>query len=279
MRLVCVLFALSFLLAGCGQDQYATERQYYWAQKHAEKIFRNPQATPPNQLQRVIKEFARFAEKHPRSNLGVDAEFTIARLYLAKEEFEKARQQLKKILDAYSQHPNTCSEAVFLMGNSYELQNNWDLALAQYRKIMESYPTTLRGIDIPLYIMQHYKAKLQPDKMREAARQAIEYYNGLAARYPRSPFAFRVRLLVGQCYMELKEWHNAIATFEDVIESFKDKTSMDGVMMDIATIYARELKDKEKAAEALQRLMKEYPKSRLGPIARNMLKNLKEAKE
>jgi TolA-binding protein len=275
---VTIVTALLFslMLAGCGNDQYAIERQYYWAQKQAEKVFRNPHATPPKQLQRVLKTFSNFSAKYPKSALAVDAEFTIARLHMVKEEYEKARVQLKKVLNTYSKNALVCSEALFLLGNSYEIQNKWDSALAQYKKITQDYPTTLRGVDIPVYIIQHYKLKLQPDIMREATREAISHYNSLIAKYPGSPLAYRLQILVAQCYTILKDWQSALDTFELIIKNYKDKVNMEAVLMDMAGIYSRELKDRPKARETLKRMLSDYPKSRMGNVAKNMLKQLGE---
>ncbi len=74
--------------------------------------------------------------------------------------------------------------------------------------------------------------------------------------------------------MELKEWQNALNTFNTVIEKYKDKVNVDSVLMSVALIYEQQLKDKIKAKGALERLIKEYPKSRLVKTATALLKEL-----
>ncbi len=272
--IVLLLFVLSATLSGCGNDQYAIEKQYYQAQKQAEKIFKNPHASPPNELERVVNILSKFAEKHPQTNLAVEAEFNIARLYIVKEEYDKARTQIQKILDKYSKSEGVCSEALFLKGNSYELENKWDAALLQYKKLMQEYPITLRGLDIPIYIAQHYKVKYQPDKMVAALQEAAVHYQALAAKYPKSPLAYRAHMLLAQCYIELKDWQNAVSTFSSIADTYKDKVNADGVLLNMALIYERELKDKVKAKEALERLSKEYPRSALIKTATALLKDI-----
>lgn len=264
---------LSIFLLGCGDDRYLTEKQYYHTLKQAEKIFKNPNATPPNELKKVIYSFSGFSRKFPRSKLAVDAEFNIARLYIVKEEYENARAQLKRILDTYSKVGSVCSEAVFLTGNSYQIENKWNLALTQYKKIMRDYPATLRGINVPIYVMQYYKAKFQPDKMADATREAISHYNALAERYPGSLLAYQSQLLTAECYAVLKEWQNVIDTLNDLVEKYHNKVNMDGALMNIAMIYSKELKDNRKAKEILQRLIKDYPKSKLIKAAESIIGN------
>ena len=265
---------IAAVLTGCANDEYAIERQYYQAQKQVGKIFKNPHASPPNELERVVNILSKFAEKHPQTNLAIDAEFNIARLYLVKEEYDLARTQLKTIVNKYSKSQAICAEAVFLMGNSYEIQDKWDLALEQYKKITQEYPITLRGLNTPVYISQHYKVKYQPDKMVAALQEAIGHYQALADKYPDSPVAYSVYNLIAQCYVELKDWQNVINSFNLIVDKYKDKIDVGGALIDTALIYNRELKDKVKAKEALERLIKDYPRSRLVTTAAVLLKEL-----
>ena len=272
--LLLISIALASLLAGCGADEYAIEKRFYQISKQAEKIFKNPHASPPKELERVVNILNRFSQKYPKSNLAIDAEFNIARLYIVKEEYDKARAQLKTIISKYSKSEPICSEAIFLIGNSYQIQDKWELALEQYKKIMQDYPITPTGLDIPIYIAQYYKIKYQPDKMIADFQEAIGHYKALADKYPKSPFAFNCDTLVAQCYVELKDWQDAINSFNSIIEKYKGKVNVDGLFMQVASIYNKELKDKIKAKETLERLIKEYPQSRFIKIAQTLVKEL-----
>lgn len=270
-----LVILLSLFLFGCSNDQYAIEKQYYGTIKEAEKIFKNPHASPPNELQRVVAILSDFSRKYPKSNLAVDAEFSIARLYIVKEEYQTARKQLQKIINTYTQSKILCSEALFLVGNSYEIENKWDSALAEYKKIMRDYPATPSGINTPIYIIQHYKIKFQPDKMMEASRDAIKHYNTLSESFPKTPLAYRAQSLIAQCYMVLKDWQGAINTYNSIIDTYKGKIGTDGTLLEIALIYKRELKDEKKAKDTLEQFIKEYPQSKLLNFAKSLLKEVK----
>lgn len=266
--------ALAFL-AGCGADKYSIERQYYKTQKQAEKIFANPHASPENELERVVGEFNNFIQKYPNDILSVDAEFSIARLFIAKEEYEKAREHLKATITKHASSEIVCSEAMFLLGNSYQTQDKWDMALEQYKGIVQKYPVTPKGLDVPVYIAGYYKTKYQPDKMIGAYKEAIEHYKSLAGTYQGSPLGYRLDILTAACYGELKDWGSAIDVFDDIIKNYKDKITLDEVMINKALIYKNELKDNDKAKEEIEGLIKDYPRSRFIKIAQNMLKELK----
>lgn len=274
-RLICiiVLFSLFASLVGCGSDQYAIEKRYWRVRKQAEKIFRNPHASPPKELEKVVGLLNDFIKKYPKSNLSLQAEFNISRLYIVKEEYEQARDYLRKLLDKY-RDSKIATEIIFLIGNSYELEDNWDSALNNYKKIMRDYPVTFRGLDIPIYIAQHYKVKFQPDKMIAAFKEAIAHYRALADKYPNLPVAYTADSLIAQSYIALKDWNNAIVSLNYVIDKHKDRFNVDRMLLEMSLIYIRELKNMAKAKEALERLIKDYPKSNLVNIATGLLKEL-----
>lgn len=273
-RILALFIGLSILLSGCGSDPYAIEKKYWQVQREAEKIFKNPYASPPKELEKAVKALNNFALKYPQSNLAVDAAFNIARLYIVKEEYDKGRTQLNSILNKYKKSEGICAEAVFLIGNAYEMEDKWDLALLEYKKIMQLYPATVRGLDIPIYITQHYKVKYQPDRMITALAESISHYKVLADKYPDSPLSLRAHTLVADCYVALKDWKNAINSFNFIIETYKDKFRIDGILLNLALIYNQELKDKTKTKETLERLIRDYPKSQLVKTAQAMLKEL-----
>ena len=268
--LVC---AVSFLF-GCGNDQFAIEKEFWRLQKQASKIFTNPDATPPRELETAVNKFNTFANKYSQNYLAIEAEFNIARLYLAKKEFGIARDKLNAIVKKHIKSAVVCSEAEFLIGNSYELANNWDLALQQYKKLIQDYAVTPRGLGLPIYIAQQYKTKYQPDKMLEAYQEAITHYRELALKYPDSQLAYNAHSLVVKCYIVIKDWQNAVNSLKAMIEKYKGKVALDGVLMDMALIYDKQLNDKVKAREALEQLKKEYPQSRLVKAATTLLSKL-----
>ncbi|MDD5166819.1 MAG: tetratricopeptide repeat protein [Candidatus Omnitrophica bacterium] len=274
MKKVILLVLLAFVLSGCADDQFGIEKKYWSLQRQEEKIFSNPSASPENELEKVVARLNAFIKKYPKNNLAVKAEFDIANLYTVKEEYNKARSQLKAVLAKYSKFDSICSEAVFLLGYNYEKQNKWSLALEQYKKIMQDYPLTSQGLSIPVYIAQYYKSKFQPDNMVMALQEAIAHYKGLANKYPNSPLGLRAYMLVADCYIVLKDWQNAVNTFKTAIDAYKSKVNVDAIMMNMALIYKRELKNNTKAKEALEGLLKEYPKSKLAKSATALLEEM-----
>lgn len=265
----------SCALISCSNDQYSVERQYYRAQKQADKIFRNPLSTPPNELQNAVNTFNSFTKEYPQTNLALQAEFVIARLFMAKEEYEKARAQLNKMIKDYAKFADVCSEASFLIAYTYEIANAWNQALEHYKKTISDYPTTRKSLEIPIYIARYYKTKFQPDKMLSAYREAISHYSALAKKYPNSLLALTAQNLTARCHLASGEWNQAIETFDAMLQKYKGtKLNMDGIMLQMALIYVKELHDKNKAKELMEALIKDYPRSRLIKITNKLLEEV-----
>lgn len=268
-------FLSTLFIASCSNDQYTVEKHYFSAQRQAEKIFKNPLATPPNELEKTVTTFSNFVTQHPQTALAVEAEFIIAKLYMVKEEYEKTRLQLKKIISDYAKFPDICSEAAFLIGSSYEIDRKWDLALEQYKKLMQKYPATRKSLQVPIYIARYYKTKFQPDKMIAAYQEAITHYKMLTEKYPNSVLAYTAYTLMARCQMATKNWQAAVNVFTTMREEYKNSKIMkDGILLNIALIYAKEIKNNAKAKEALETLIKEYPHSRLIKAANKFLEEI-----
>jgi TolA-binding protein len=190
--------------------------------------------------------------------------------------YNKARAQFSGITIKYKDNNTLCSEAIFFIGNSFEAEDKWDSALQEYKKIMDKYPVTPKGLEIPFYITKYYETKNELDKMIGAYKEAVAYYDSLSLKYADTQFGFLAMNLKAQSYMALKDWESAIGTYYDVLRKYQGKLPLDDVLMKIALIYDRQLEDKVKTKDILERLIKEYPKSRFRDLAAGVLEELNE---
>lgn len=271
-----LVLTILFILAGCaGSDQYSVEKKYWKARQLKDRIVEQPEAYTAKDLEKAVLALKDFNRQYPNERLAIEAELDIATLYMVKNEFEKAREQLREIINNHASSQLICSEALFLIGNSYQVEGKWEEALAEYQKLEQDYPQTARGLDIPIYIAQYYKSSGQAKRMAEAYREAIKYYTQLNQQYPNTQLGFYVSRSAGRCYMELQDWARALEVFQNILENYRGKIDLDDILMNISIIYAHELKDREKAGLALEQLVKDYPNSRFIKPAEFMLKEWK----
>jgi TolA-binding protein len=137
---------------------------------------------------------------------------------------------------------------------------------------MQEYPVSLKGLDVPIYIAQYYKAKFQPEKMMEAYSDAIAHYRALAQKYANTPLAFIVAKLTSQCQVAMSDWQAALTTLEGMARDFRGKVEMSDIMLEIALINYRQIKDTAAAKKWLNTLINDYPKSRFVKPAQALLK-------
>ena len=274
-----LLITAVLLVAGCGQDQYAIERDYYRIQKQARSILINPDATPPNELANVVNSLDQFLIKYPKTNIAVNAQFTVAQLYIATKEYDQAHDRLKKMKKTFKDSDIICADTVFMRGGAYEAQTDWASALEQYQALIKEYPLTPRGMETPVYIAMHYKSKLQPEKMMSALREAATHYTSLSEKYPGTPLALKAQMMLAQAYLELIENETAIGVLKDTAEKFKTKIPTEGLMLDIAGIYYSQLKDADKAKEVLNKVIADHPKTPTAATAKQMIDRINETKK
>ncbi|MCX7926563.1 MAG: tetratricopeptide repeat protein [Candidatus Omnitrophica bacterium] len=242
--------------------------------KETKIILLNPTANPAKKFGECIAKLEKFIRQYPKNILTVDAQFNIAKLYFAKKEYENGRKLLNEMLKNYSQSPIICSEILVQLGQSYQLEGKIDSAILEYEKIINEYPLTPNGLRMPILIAQVYKSEHIPEKMNYAYQRAVKHYEGLIQKYPNSPIALECYKLIASCYTELRQWGKAIQTLEEIIQKFQSKASMDRILFDIALIYQQKLNDNQKARETLQRLINDFPQSRLTATAKSLIKKL-----
>ncbi|MGE5279213.1 MAG: tetratricopeptide repeat protein [Deltaproteobacteria bacterium] len=267
-RLLFVLLAMSLpVLAGCESPAFKAERKMYRANRLAAAIFENPKSTPPGQFEAAIAAYRKIAEEYPGTVLEVQAQFGIGHLYLAAGDFDKARAQYKLLATDCDKRGNLCAEAYFAIGNAYELQQDWPQAEGAYLYAMDTFPLSTKGLDLPLYIIRHYRReKASAKKIDAAVDQAVAHYTGLKPEAESEKVSFVLQGLVARSYMEGGRWLDAIDSLDKLARDYPDHHPEESLWVE-SLIYASKLKDKEKAKERLRKIVSDYPKSQLAQKA------------
>ena len=265
--LACSILALA---AGCESRSFQAERQMWKAHKKAEAIFKNPKGTPPFVLQNAIDAYKEIAKKYPDSLFSIQSQFSIGHLYLVMGNFDQARKVYKSMAVDCDKKGNLCAEAYYAIGKSYELQDNWADAELIYKKIMQEYPFSAKSLDLPIYIMLRYKNEKATSAMMRAGDEAIAYYRQLMTDPRGKKGADILHGFVTRVYLESGQWPQALDSLEQYVKAFPDKNPEEAIYIK-AVIDQRKLNDKDKARQELQRIVRDYPKSKLAPIAKTLL--------
>ncbi len=262
-----VLVAALVGLMGCESRSFKAERKIYKAHKLAEKVFKNPKSTPPMQFEEAVEAYRKIAADYPDTVLEVQSEFSIGHLHLVRGNFDEARAQYKKLTLDCDKKGNLCAEAHFAIGNTFELQRSWPDAEAQYKFVMNTFPFSAKSLDLPLYIIRHYRSeKATPQKVDAAIDQAVAYYTKLKVDAEEEKGDFILQGLVSRSYMEGARWMDALDSLDKLTRDYPDFNPEQALWVK-ALIYGNKLRDKEKAKEELQKIVSDYPDSKLAQKA------------
>jgi len=274
-KTLCLILAVTLLgLVGCESPTFKAERAMYKAHKLAEKVFKNPKSTPPKQFNQAVKAYEDLARRYAGSLLAVQAAFSVGHMHLVRGNFDEARAQYKKMTLDCEKKGNLCAEAHFAIGNTYELEKSWPQAEEEYRFIMNTFPFSAKSLDLPLYIIRHYRGeKATPQKVDAAIDQAVAYYTKLKVDAEEEKGDFILQGLVSRSYIEGGKWLEALDSLDKLARDFPDFNPEQALWVK-ALIYANKLKDKEKAKEELQRIVSDYPDSKLAPQATVIIEKL-----
>ena len=271
------LFVISFIfifgLVGCESRAFKAEREMWRAHKSAQAIYKNPKGTPSFQLARAQDAYRAIIKKYPDSIFAIQSKFSIGHLYLVAGQFQKARDEYKKLTLDCNKKGNLCAEATFAIGNSYELEGNWDEALANYRTIMQAFAFSAKSLDLPIYIIRHNRRAGDEKAVRRSVEEAVSYYYGLKGKTQTEKGGYILESLAARSYLEGGQWQDAIDSLDKLTRDYP-KNNPEEALLIKATIYLTRLHDKLKAKEELQKIIKEYPQSKLAKSAEVFLKKL-----
>jgi len=99
---------------------------------------------------------------------------------------------------------------------------------------------------------------------------AIRSLQAFLARYPQSVYVAAAHYWIGSAYYAQKDYKNAIAAQQIVVERFADSPRKPEALLNMAASQ-EELKQRPAARATLQRLIKEHPDSEAAKLARERL--------
>jgi tetratricopeptide (TPR) repeat protein len=221
-----------------------------------------------------IDQLTTLQRLYPRSNLVPDANMEIAKTYMADEKFQSAIPFLNNVINA-PQNTGAKQNALLQLGVCYYNINKNEEALAQYKKLLQQYPNSeeadlaldnIRAIYVELGRPQEYEdfirttgknvsmteadslayaaveIKLEANDCTGAMQQITSYLN----RFPNGAKAIDAYYNRSECYLQRKDWKNALPGYEYVAKQGNSKYAEKSALV-AARSYYFELQDYAKA--------------------------------
>jgi tetratricopeptide (TPR) repeat protein len=260
-----------FSCSGCS-EQYKMERMVWHADRAAKPIFINEGAVPTYEFNRVLDKYKKIINAKPGSNFALDAQFKIAKLYIANNSFDLARLEYDAIIATHKENKELSANTLFLKGQSYEVENKWPEALKIYNQVIEQYDKTSQSLSVPLYIARYYMKNQDSVAAIKAYQTAITYFQKIADAYPNTKASLLCENLIVRAYMEMNSWDDALAYIENLDKKYK--LGPDTLMV-MAQIYKEKLNDPVKTQAVYDRILQEFPEHKVAEYVRKQMESKK----
>ena len=262
-----ILIAFAFIfLAACTDTHYLAEKLFWQAgKKTKELVSRKSGKLTPKDYEKIVSYYREAIEKVPLDPFAAKAHFAIADLFLRQSKPDKAQKEFREIINNFSSNGETASKAYLNIGRIFEYQGKWNLAREEYDKIIDLYPMTRIGLNMPLYIMAHYKALKDKDNVEGAYKSALRHYNSMIEEYTSTSAAPLIKDYLSRLYLEKGKASDAIAVWDDLEKEYSSGPVAAKAILTKAFIYERIVKDTRRAIGEYKKFIKRYPKNKITP--------------
>ncbi|MCU7494487.1 MAG: tetratricopeptide repeat protein [Ignavibacteria bacterium] len=211
-----------------------------------------------DQVDAAIAAFGYFTAKYTESNFRADGLYKLGTLYYRKQEYAKARETLRLLIEDYP-YNDFVGSAMYLIGDSYSHEGRFDEAIEFLNDAIKA-RNNISYKPNSIYLLANIYEK------KGDYRQAVANYDTLLAYYKTNSLAPHAQIRIGLCYFELKEYDNAILELNDpLIKELPDSLQTEAEYI-LANSYYR-LREYKDAQETYKAILNDSPNS---PVIRNV---------
>ncbi len=252
----------AFLFAGCG-GAYNAEKAYWEMSRKHEKAIAAPSAASPADFEAAASSVRSIVEKYPYWGKAAELQFTLARMYAERNDSETAEKEWIKVYTDFPKSTEIGARALFAIGRIYEQRKDMPGALRRYQEILERYPVTSTGLQLPLYIVQLHMREGNAEESAKAAEKAFRSYGNLVDTNPFGKGVSTVHELTVSLLGFQGRWNDAASLLEKFAAKYPAAEAAPMALYRAALIYQDQLKDAGKAVPLFQKIIAGYPKSKL----------------
>ncbi len=219
-----------------------------------------------------------------------EEQLAFAMAFFDHKDYKRAGKEFKKLLKAYKESPEA-AEAQYYLGRCAEESGDYYKAFREYRKTVQTYPSTKRfdeilerEYQIGNYFLAGKKRKLFGTVAVIPARdKAVEVFQAIVDDGPFSEYGQLAQYKAGLAHVALRDYEAAVGAFEQVISRYPDSPLIDDARFQIAQASLKgtfragyDQSPTDLALRELDAFLREYPQSELSDEAARRLKELRE---
>ncbi|MCA9189825.1 MAG: tetratricopeptide repeat protein, partial [Planctomycetales bacterium] len=214
-----------------------------------------PPSTPA--LDMGVAAARNFIEKYPQHPWLGKAYLLIAQSYKSVQRIDDAQRALDEFLkDQRNAARDEYPESLFLLGQCQQLRNEFDAALATWRRYLQDFPAHRRWHEAQQAIIDteyQIAAKARQDRQYDLARNQFEAF---LTKYPLDHRISEVMYTLGEMQYQQQRWQAAIDDWRNVVMKFADTDVASRAQYRIAVTYEQHLSQFEKALEEYRKVAK-----------------------
>lgn len=202
-----------------------------------------------------------------------------------KKEFEDARKTLLEVKNR-DMTKKYAPIAQLKIADTYVKDGDYDLAIVEYQRFLELYPTNSYASYAQYQIAMAYYVQIEsPDRGAGTAKRALKEFQLLKELYPRNPYREFVELriekcrtiiadgefMIGQFYYNKGAYYSASQRFEWLLKEYPSYKRTDEVLLLMGKAY-RQAYYNYKADDAFRRLIEQFPNSPFAADAKKLIR-------
>jgi tetratricopeptide (TPR) repeat protein len=219
------------------------------------------------EYERAVNAFKAYLDSYPndrnQSN-RLHAQYYLAHAYQVMTQYKPAAEAFEKLARLFPDSGYE-DEALFLVGENYYNDQNFEASAAAYQKLLDKYPQGQYSAGAQYALAWCYFVREQNDEGAKAMQTLVQ-------RFPQSEFIPKAMLTIGDHYYNirsyeeaLKEYQVLVRTYPNTEEAAKAKPFIDELKDIQATADYNEVmklfdsEDYKKAVVGLKGIVEKYP--------------------
>lgn len=225
---------------------------------------------------------ASCSKKEVISDEVFDPEKSIVRAdeLIDKKDFDDARKKLTEVKNR-DLTKKYAPLAQLKLADTYVKEEEYDLAVEEYKKFLDMYPTHKDASYAQYQIAMAYFVQIEsPERGYGASAKALEEFEKLKRMFPRNPFREAIDIRIEKCRNTMADYEFNVAEFyykkgscnaasgryKYLMAKFPEYKNEPILLYHLSMCY-KKLGDREQTLQFLDRLIQKYPDDRLAKEA------------
>ena len=225
-------------------------------------------------LDRAMDIYEDMLRRYPDSDKLSQAILAMGQLSFQRGDLDRARQFFSRVIEEYPRESEAGATAQYALALSYEFEGDWDKALNEFRWVVDNYPGSREAFAAPNHILEHYRQYGEEQLAQTAYQQALRIYEDIVAKNPDTPRALQGQWHIAQSHILMTSWEQAAEALEQLVQEYPRSQQVLPALISLGDIYEQHLKKADRALGVYQMILQVAPNSPYAEMAGQQIDRL-----